>query len=213
VRVDVAVDVRYPSASAGRAVIDALRSQRLSHGHYVQEYGNPVTTVAQKRKSGKTVARCYCRNSSPTAKLETGPMYGLLRFEVEKHFPAAGDRRIMPEQLESPAFARMLWEERFGTPNPSGGGTKLSRIAREVQTVKLADRVQLGEMGYAQFERMTAFLDAERLGIADRIYSTETLSRRRREARSLGLVANDALYEPQELDLDDLLSAPRAAFA
>jgi len=79
--------------------------------------------------------------------------------------------------------------------------------------MKLIERVPLGEIGYAQYERMTAFLTAERLGAADKIYSAGTRRARQREARELGLAPADA--EPLELDesLDDLLAVPRATWA
>jgi hypothetical protein len=39
----------------------------------------------------------------------------------------------------------------------------VTRIEQEVQTAKLIDRIRVDEVKLSQFERMTAFLDAERL--------------------------------------------------
>ena len=59
-------------------------------------------------------------------------------------------------------------------------------MEREVQTVKLIERVQLGEISTAQFEQLTGFLDAERLGLSDRVYKPETARRRRTLAKEIG---------------------------
>ena len=112
--------------------------------------------------------------------------------------------------LENVAYASMIWGTVFGLGRPSG---KVTRLAREVQTVKLIDRVQLGEISYAQFERMTAFLDAERLGMVDRVYTSDQARSRRREAKQLGLSASDAEYVEFDEALDELLAVPRSAWA
>jgi hypothetical protein len=77
----------------------------------------------------------------------------------------------------------------------------------------LTQRVRLGEMTAAQFERMSGFLDAERRGVAREVYSDRLYSERRREARSLGLSVNDVGQEPVDLDLGDLLEPARGVWA
>jgi hypothetical protein len=113
--------------------------------------------------------------------------------------------------LQNPEYVALWWRHVFGQGRPSG---TVTRLPREVQTVKLIDRVQLGEIGYAQFERMAAFLDAERLGMADRVYAPETLRRRRREAKELGLSTADVDVDEPEFDasIDELLDPVRAAW-
>jgi hypothetical protein len=81
-----------------------------------------------------------------------------------------------------------------------------------VQTVKLIDRVQLGELMTAQYEQLTGFLDAERLGLKDRIYRPETARRRRALAKAFGIGVADAEVEPLAIALDDLLEVPRSAW-
>ena len=77
----------------------------------------------------------------------------------------------------------------------------------------LTQEVRLGEMTAAQFERISGFLDAERLGVAREIYSDRLYSERRREARELGLSVNDVGQEPVDLDLGELLGHARSIWA
>ena len=98
----------------------------------------------------------------------------------------------------------------FGQGAASG---KVTRIQREVQTVKLIERVERGEITPAQHEQLTGFLDAERLGLVDRVYTTETARRRRKPTRELGVAASDGESEPLDPSLDDLLAVPRSAWA
>ena len=78
--------------------------------------------------------------------------------------------------------------------------------------MKLSDRVRLGEITASQFEQLTGFLDAERLGLTDRIYKPETARRRRALARKLGISANEAMTDPLDEDLDGLPTVPRSAW-
>jgi hypothetical protein len=77
----------------------------------------------------------------------------------------------------------------------------------------LVERVQLGDITTAQYEQLTGFLDAERLGIVNRAYRPETARRRRALAKSLGVSPADAMSEPLDVSLDDLLEAPRSVWA
>ena len=71
--------------------------------------------------------------------------------------------------------------------------------------MRLIERVQLGEITVAQFEQLTGFLDAERLGLTDRVYKPETARRRRALAKKLGVSPADAETEPLDVSLDELL--------
>jgi hypothetical protein len=63
--------------------------------------------------------------------------------------------------------------------------------------MKLIERVALGEITTVQYEQLSAFLTAERLGLVEKAYSRETARRRRSLAGALGVSAGDA-------DADDL---------
>jgi hypothetical protein len=204
VRVDPAVDVVYENPRDGWDVLEALRYSRWPYGWYAQFEGPPPHTTVSIKSRTKTVARVYCRNT----KLRYGkPRWGKLRFERERRFEWREQRPM--SELASSATAAAYWGSVFGSGAVSG---KLTRIEREVQTVKLSERVQVGEISPRQYEQLSGFLDAERLGLTDRIYNAETARRRRNLARELGVSVADALSEPLDASLDDLLAVPRAAW-
>jgi len=71
--------------------------------------------------------------------------------------------------------------------------------------VKIADRVQAGELTYAQGERLSMFLDLERLGLAQRYYPRSVYAARRREARKLGYSPCDHGVTSLTVELAELL--------
>jgi len=205
VRVDPAVDVVYERPEDGRDVLEALRYARWPRGWYAEYQGPPPHTTVAIKHMTKTVARVYCRNT----KLRNGnARWGKLRFEREQRFEWREQRKV--SELELEVAASLYWGAAFGDGAASG---KVTRIQREVQMVKLIERVQLGEITPAQYEQLTGFLDAERLGLVDRVYSPETARRRKKLARQLGVAASDAESEPLDVSLDELLAVPRSAWA
>jgi hypothetical protein len=60
--------------------------------------------------------------------------------------------------------AAVYWGAVFAHGRAAGAVT---RIPREAQTMRLIERVQLGDITAAQFEQLTGFLDTERLGLTD----------------------------------------------
>lgn len=79
--------------------------------------------------------------------------------------------------------------------------------------MKLVERVVLGEISVREFEQLTGFLDAERLGITDRVYTAETARQRRKLARRIGVSVSDSELEPLDISLDELLAVPRSAWS
>ena len=136
-----------------------------------------------------------------------GSRWGRLRFEREQRFEWRDQRPV--RELSASAAASTYWGSVFGLGAASG---KVSRIQREVQTVKLAERVQLGEISTREFEQLTGFLDVERLGLIDHVYNPETARRRRALAKRLGVTPADTETEPLDASLDDLLRVPRSAW-
>jgi hypothetical protein len=205
VRVDPAVDVVYEDPQEAYSVLEGLRYARWPRGWYAEWQGPPPYTTVPVKNRTKTVGRVYCRNT----KLRNGkPRWGKLRFEREQRFVWKDQRPV--EKLRLEAAASLFWGSVFGLGAVSG---KVTRIGREVQTMKLIERVQLGEITTAQFEQLTGFLDAERLGVTDRVYTAETARRRRALARGLGISATDTESEPLDMALDDLLAVPRSGWA
>lgn len=205
VRCDPAVDVEYANPQDGMRRLEALRYARWPRGWYAQYEGPPPHTTVTIKSGKNTVGRAYCRN----AKLKNGgEKFGKIRFEREQLFQWATSLPV--EVLEHESAAVMFWGAVFGLGQASG---RVTRLTREVQTMKLIERVALGEISVTQYEQLSAFLDAERLGLTDRAYSKETARRRRMLAKQLGVSPADA--EPVELDeaLDELLAVPRSAWA
>ena len=205
VRVDPAVDVRYSDPRDGQRVLEGLRYARWPHPWYAEWQGPPPYTTVAIKKRRHTIGRVYCRN---TKLRNGGPRWGKLRFEREQLF-AWRDQRPLSE-LENAAAAAVFWSSVFGQGTAAG---RVTRIEREVQTMRLIERVQLGEITVAQFEQLTGFLDAERLGLTDRVYKPETARRRRSLARTLGVSPADAETTPLDVSLDELLEVPRSGWA
>jgi hypothetical protein len=204
VRVDPAVDVHYPNPRDGQHVLEGLRFARWPHGWYAEWQGAPPYTTVAIKKRRHTIGRVYCRN---TKLRNGGPRWGKLRFESEQRFSWRDQRPVRELHLES--AATLFWSSIFGHGKAAG---TVTRIQREVQTMRLIERVQLGDITTAQFEQLTGFLDAERLGLTDHVYKPETARRRRALAKTLGVSPADAETEPLEMSLDDLLEVPRSGW-
>lgn len=205
VRVDPAVDMTYATPEDGQRVIEAIKSARWPNGWYTEYSGAPpYTTVYVKSRGGSVVARVYCRN---TKERNDEPRFGRLRFEVQQRADWAHSFPV--GALEVPVMAEAIWGAVFGSGRASG---KVTRYRSEELAMNLIDRVRVGQLSYAQYERMNAYLMAERLGVVDQAYTPELARTRKREAKELGLSAAD--IETPELDesLDELLAPARSAW-
>jgi hypothetical protein len=199
-RYDVAVDA-VCSSEAGRNLLDGLASVRLPNGLRTETVGRERSTVYFKaRVRNRVLARSYCRN----LKRREGEPFGEIRLESQHLF---GPEEVPLESLVTTRAAKALWEMRFG-----GLSSRVSRLPEGAALLTLREKVMLGEMGYAQAERMNAFLVAERLGVAHELYPPPVLRARRREARDLGLAATDPGLEGVDLELGDLLQPFASAF-
>jgi hypothetical protein len=194
-RLDIAVDARC-KPEVGKLLLDALEAVRPPNGWRTRGVGTPRSTVYfLARAKEKVLARAYCRN----LKMKEGEPFGLIRLEAEQRFDP---KALLLEQVQEPAFAAMIWKQRFG-----GLAGKVVRLAREVQVVEIHERVSRGELTYQQGERLSMFLDLERLGLAASYYPPNVYRERRREAVRLGYAANDAGASPLEVEIGDLLAA------
>jgi hypothetical protein len=192
-RLDVAVDADCHPAE-GKLLLDALEATRLPNGWRTTSSGVPRSTVYfRARGTEKVYARAYCRN----LKTKTGEPYGRIRLEVEKRFEQKACR---VERLSDPDFAGEIWRGRYAAVSST-----VTRLPREVQVVEIADRVQTGELTYAQGERLSMFLDLERLGLAQRYYPKSVFAARKREARRFGYSTSDTGAESLTVELAELL--------
>lgn len=207
-RCDPAVDLAFDDPTDGKLLLDALRGARWPRGWYAEWAGAPPYTTVNVKRDTTTIACVYCRN---TKLRNGGERYGKLRLEARQRFRTWQVARPVDE-LAIPAAAALYWGAVFGVGQVAG---TVKRLGREVQTVKLIERVVLGEISTTQYEQLTAYLDAERLGLVDSAYSRDTARRRRLLCKQLGVTAADVLDEYPEFDadLDEILSVPRSAFA
>jgi hypothetical protein len=203
-RLDVSVDLLC-APEDGKALLDGLQAARLPRGQRITVDGQPRSTVYfRPRVSDDVLARAYCRN----LKTRTGMPFGKIRLEAVQRFDP---RQWWADYcFTGNVAAAMIWERRYGKEQVDG---RVTRLSREEQVLTLTERVRLGQMTAAQFERMSGFLDAERLGVAREIYSDRLYSERRREARELGLSVNDVGEDPVDLDLGELLKPARDVWA
>jgi hypothetical protein len=202
-RLDVSVDL-VCAPEDGKALLDGLEAARLPRGQRITVDGQPRSTVYfRPRASDDVLARAYCRN----LKTRSGAPFGRIRLEAVQRFKPR--EWWVDFCFSGRVAAALIWEGRYGGEQVDG---RVTRLSREVQVLTLTQRVRLGEMTAAQFERMSGFLDAERLGVAREIYSDRLYSERRREARQLGLSVNDVGHDPVDLDLGELLRPARGVW-
>jgi hypothetical protein len=200
-RMDVAVDARC-EPSDGKLLLDALESVRLPNGWRTRSVGVPRSTVYfSARASDNVYARAYCRN----LKLRTGEAFGLIRLEAEHRF---GPKERSLERAIDTSFVADLWLQRYGVLS-----ARVTRLAREVQTVEIFEKVRSGELDFKEGERLAMFLDLERLGLASQYYPKSIYAARRREASKLGYSANEIGTTSLDVNLDELLERYRSAVA
>jgi hypothetical protein len=194
-RVDVAVDAECESAD-GKLLLDALEAVRLPNGWRTTSTGSPRSTVYFRARATEHVhARAYCRN----LKTKTGEPYGRIRLEAEQRF----DPKQCPlEYAEQPSFVAAIWKGRYANL-----ASRVTRLAREVQAMELAERMRRGELSHGQAARLHLFLDLERLGLARQCYRDSVYAARRREATKLGSSANEGRADGLDVELADLLAA------
>jgi hypothetical protein len=192
-RLDVAVDANCHPAD-GKLLLDALAATRLPNGWRTTSSGVPRSTVYfRARGTEKVYARAYCRN----LKTKIGEPFGRIRLEVEERF----EPKACPvERASDPQFPAAVWRGRYGAVSST-----VTRLAKEVQAVEIAGRVEARELTYAQGERLSMFLDLERLGLAQLYYPKSVYAARKREARKLGYAASEEETETLIIALAELV--------
>jgi hypothetical protein len=229
-RLDVAVDVSC-EPSYGKAVLDGLATARLPNGWRVTEMGSPRSTVYFRPPvKDRVLARAYCRNLKTKHRVcescggrvmrlyeegrshryrevcslcsSSGPFrraepFALIRLEAQDTFTAT---QLSVDSVLQPQFAGLVWNGRY-----SKLAMEVRRLDRENQTLAFVGLVETGDLTFRQADRMNTFLDAERMGVAGRLYPPKELQRRRSEARALGLAVSEpgreSVFSSQLADL------------
>jgi hypothetical protein len=140
------------------------------------------------------LARAYCRN----LKTKTGEPFGHIRLEAEHRF---NPKQCPREHIEQPSFVAAIWKSRYAKL-----GSTVTRLAREVQAMELAERMRRGELTHGEAERLHLFLDLERLGLAGQCYRSSVYAARRRGATKLGFSASESGAERLDVQLGELLA-------
>jgi hypothetical protein len=192
-RVDVAVDGMFAHPDVCRAALSALYAARYPYGRRVFPYGDPVSTIQIRSKSGKErLGRAYDKG----AQQNLWP-WELLRIESSTYFPRQQHRPLA--QDFSPFFGASLWRGIWGAL-PEVATT----VRRSALYPTLATMVEDGRITVPQMERMRNFLEAEALGYVHRLYSPRMATERRREARKLGLRVEDFTRGDLEFELGQI---------
>jgi len=180
-----------------------MAAVRLDGGRRVEVMGDPRSTVYFLGRSGRAKqARVYDRNLLTG----DGERYGLIRLEAQWLF----DYGTAPfAAIAAPRVLAALWLQRFGENAITG---RVRRLGREAQVVELARMVAEGGLTAGKLERMSAFLDLERAGIARATYTAGQYGQRRREARKLGIAICDPGDQALDIDLGELVAPARAVW-
>ena len=141
VRVDAAVDVRYSDTREGQRVLEALRFARWPGQWYAEWQGPPRTRQLRSRRAGTRLGVCIAAiRSSGTVRL------GGANCDSRASTGSRGVRRD-----RSKTYGRRRRRPSSGGLSSARGraaGT-VTRIEREVQTMKLIERVNWRDHGGA----------------------------------------------------------------
>lgn len=184
-RIDYAADVVFRSPDHYLHVESAFAAMLPKSGRVVRRVWETLYLHASDSRSSKRLARIYDkgRERRVVGGFEGLPDRTLMRIEVEEVFER---HRRPPLDSLSVGDGGKLFRERLGCV---GRGTV---VLKGGLVDPLQAMLDAGTITKPQAERMYAFLDLCRMGLADRFYDRNLYLARAREARKLGLeVPND----------------------
>lgn len=198
-RIDVALDVEMPTGQAGLDFLTALEGMRDWGGLYVDGEGKRgERTVQHWRDLGngrrKLMARVYSRHFRVPG-LAPGEV---IRFELERRFKPSVEARVL-----KPDMVRDLWLRHFVAMCPDSGRVKIGE--RDSVLMKLAERVEAGEITYRDLEQADAFLQLERLGLLGSVYPASVIKARRRKMKRLGVGLSDVGAQDVSVDVGQVV--------
>ena len=198
-RIDVAVDVAMETATDGKLLLDALRAVRLPRGWYGESAGPKTPTVYHRLPKGKVGARNYSRHRETGA----GP-YEVVRMERQVW---VSPRR--PLEDYSPELVKSIWTDHYLALVPRSGKVEVG--TQEEIVMKLARRVEDGEIAFGKYEQAVGYLLAEKLGLAESLYPSKRLQERRRLVRELGVELEAVGVDSLEVEIGELLADAAAS--
>lgn len=183
-RIDYAADVVFRTPAHYLHVESAFASMLPPNGRVVRRVWETLYLHAGDTRASKRLARVYDKGRE--RRVVGGydlPNHALMRIEVENVY----ERHRRPElDSLSPLDGGKLFLERLGCV---GRGTV---VLKGGLVDPLEAMLDAGTITKPQAERMYAFLDLCRMGMAERFYDRNLYLARAREARKLGLeVPND----------------------
>jgi hypothetical protein len=176
-RVDVAVDCLFESPALGRAFMQSVKEARLVRGRQVHLPKPDPETVYVKSPNGKgRLGRAYDKGRES----RSVEPWRWIRLESEHRWkgsetPEVGD--LTPDAL------RALWRDRYVD------GMKLPRVNLGGLAVTVAQLLADGEISTRQAESLLAFMEWEKLGVLESVYTPAELRARKQLARDFGVVA------------------------
>ena len=187
-RLDVTVDVVFAHEVAGRAFMLGLASSRGPHGRRMRPHNHELETVYVETRGGKKLGLAY--DKGVERKFQAlGPNHWI-RLEARKFWNGADAPTLESVSVE---VMREVWRDRFCTL----GGGRTVKPGGVVVTV--GDLMKNGEISVRDGEKLIAFLELERAGLAVDAYGQKALAERRRLARQHNLRIDE---QEREVDID-----------
>jgi hypothetical protein len=203
-RLDAAADLRFSDGEQGLAVLDVLAQispPRCAHGVYYSVDGRAETVVLRGYGGRRMLGRVYDKG----LEAGTAPRGELIRLEDQRRFQSG--RR--PTADLGPATVHQLFAKRF---EYTARAPMVTLATLHELRDRLVELVADGTVTPRRAERVAGFLTMETLGHPVG-RSRSTLSRRRAEARELGLVLARLPTKRHDVDLAGLFEPALGAGA
>jgi hypothetical protein len=192
-RMDVTVDVITSSADAGRALMVALAESRLDRGRQVEVPYSDLRAVYGRSRGEKAPREFIVYDKGLERGYERLGRNRWMRLEARSFWKGKDCPTL--EEATTAEFMREQWDKRF--TGVSGGRAVAGGAAMTV-----TELLREGEISTADAERLLAFLELERLGVAEEVYVPRLLSERRKLARQYGVAAHRPGGEGESVSLD-----------
>lgn len=187
-RVDVTVDVVFPREVDGKSFMLALASSRGPYGRRLRPHNHELETVYVETRGGKKLGLAYDKGVERQYN-ELGANHWI-RLEARQFWNGADAPTVESVTVET---MREIWRDRFCTL----GGGRTVKPGGVVMTV--GELMRAGEISVRDGEKLIAYLELDRAGLAADAYGDRVLAERRRLAKEHGLRVDE---EAREVNVD-----------